>query len=133
MIQRAIRMVMLMLGQKYPGKRDMLELAQVAELIRSRQAVLTGPAEGFIQPSMRDPYSCLQCRDRTHIWEKVAHIQTLCLVEQIECGLRISLARPDASHNNTPAIRVLRETSELTKFLTVNQVLHSRIQIIVFI
>jgi CheY-like chemotaxis protein len=40
-------------------------------------------AEGFSQPTLRDPHPCLQRRDRPHIGEKVTHIQALGLLEQL--------------------------------------------------
>ena len=95
-------------GQEHPGQGDVLELAQVAEVVLSGQALLTRPAEGFAQPPLRDPHPCPQRRDRTHIGEEVTHVQALCLVEQVERAVQISLGLPYASHRDAPAIPVLR-------------------------
>ena len=40
-------MVALVTSQEYSGQGDVLELAQVAEVIISRQSLLTRPVEGF--------------------------------------------------------------------------------------
>ena len=69
-------------GQEHPGQRDVLELAQVAEVVLSRQALLTRPAEGFAQPPLRDPHPRLQRRDRAHVRGEVARVPALGLVEQ---------------------------------------------------
>ena len=108
----------------------MLELAQVAEVVLGGQALLTRPAEGFTQPALRDPHPCLQRRDRTHIGEEVAHIQALCLVEQVERAVQIALGLPDARHRDAPAIRVLREPGVLAQLLAAQQVLRGGIQIV---
>ena len=123
-------MVALISGQKYSGQGDVLELAQVAEVILSGQSLLTRPAEGFIQPPLRDPHPCLQRRDRTHIGGKVTHIQALCLVEQVERAVQIALGLPYASHRNAPAIPVLREPGVLAQFLASQQVLRGGMQIV---
>src|SRR2546429_9828954 len=94
--------------QEHPGQSDVLELAQVAEVVRNGEALLTRPVEGFTQPPLGDPHPCLPRRDRTHIGEEVTHIQALCLVEQVESAVQISLGFPYASHGNAPAIPVLR-------------------------
>ena len=86
----------------------MLELAQVAEVVRNFQALLTLPVEGFTHPPLRDPHPCHERRYRTHIGEEVTHIQALCLVEQVERAVQISLGLPYASLSDTPAIPVLR-------------------------
>ena len=123
-------MVALVSGQEYPGQGDVLELAQVAEVILGRQSLLTRPAEGFTQPALRDPHPCLQRRDRTHIGGKVTHVQALCLVEQVESAVQIALGLPYASHRDTPAIPVLREPGVLTQLLTSQQALRGGMQIV---
>ena len=115
--------VALSLGQEHSGQGDVLELAQVAEVVMNRQALRPHPAEGFPQPALRDPHPCLQRRDRTHVGGKGTHVQTLCLVEQVERAVQIALGLPDARHSNTPAIAILREPSMLTQLLTSQQVL----------
>ena len=73
--------VALILGYKNPGEGDVLELAQVAEVVFTRQSPLMHPFEGFAQPPLCDPYPCLQRRDGTHIGEKITHIPTLCFLK----------------------------------------------------
>ena len=62
----------------------MLELAPIAELVLGGQALRTRPLERFTQPTLCDPHACLQRRDRAQIGGKVAHVQALGLVEQVE-------------------------------------------------
>src|SRR5919109_4937570 len=100
-------MVVLVACQKNPGQSDVLKLAQVTEAILSRKAMLTRPSKSFIQPLLRNPYACSQCRDRAHIGEKVAHIKRLCFVQQIECAIQVSLRLAESSHSDAPAIWVL--------------------------
>src|SRR5215469_13799715 len=94
-------------GQEHPGQGDVLERAQVAEVVRNGEATLTCPAEGFTQPPLRDPHPCHERRDRTHIGEEVTHIQAFCLLEQVESTGQISFGLSYASHRNAPAILVL--------------------------
>ena len=126
----AVCTVALIPGQEHPGQGDVLELAQVAEVVLGGQALLTRPVEGFTQPTLRDPHPCLQRRDRTHIWEKVTHIQALCLVEQVERAVQIALGLPYASHRDAPAIPVLREPGVLAQLLASQQVLRGGMQIV---
>ena len=117
-------------GQEYPGQGDVIKLAQVAEVVISRQSPLARPAERLIQLSLGSPYARLQRRDRAHIGEKVTHIQRLCLVQQGERAVQISLRFTDASHGDAPAIGVLREPGMLSLFLASQQELHGGLQII---
>src|SRR6266496_2368760 len=117
-------------SQKYSDQSDVLELAQVAKFVLSRQSLLTRPAECFRQPPLRDPHPCLPRRDRMHIGGKVTHVQTLCRVEQVESAVQVSLCLPYASHRDTPAIPVLREPGVLTHLLASQQVLCGGMQII---
>ena len=126
----AVCTVALIPGQEHPGQGDVLELAQVAEVVLGGQALLTRPVQGFTQPALRDPHPCLQRRYRTHIWEKVTHIQALCLVEQVERAVQISLGLPYSSHRDAPAIPVLREPGVLAQLLAFQQVLRGGIQIV---
>ena len=43
-------MIVLVLGQEQPGQRDVLELAQVAEVVIGGQALLARPAESLAEP-----------------------------------------------------------------------------------
>ena len=55
------------LGQEHPGQGDVLELAQVAEVVVGGQAPLARPAERFAQPPLRDQHPCPQRRDGPHV------------------------------------------------------------------
>ena len=62
-------------GQEHPGERDVLELAQVAEVVVDRQALLARPAQGLAQPPLRDPHARRHRGDGPHIREVVARVQ----------------------------------------------------------
>ena len=116
--------------QEHPGQGDVLELAQVTEVVVDGQALLTRPAEGFTEPALRDPDPCLQRRDRPHIREEVAHIQALRLVEQVECAAQVSFSLAYPGHRDPPAIRVLRQPGVLAQLLAAQQVLRGGMQIV---
>src|SRR3712207_4231002 len=120
----------LILGDEHPRHGDVLELTQVAEVVMGGQAPLTRPAQGFTQPTLRNPHPCLQRRYRTHIWVEVTHIQALCLVEQVESTVQISPGLPYSSHSNAPAIRVLRDPGVLSLLLASQQMLRGSFQIV---
>ena len=120
----------LVLGQERPGQGDVLELAQVAEVVLNGQALLTRPAEGVIQPPLRDPHPCPQRRDRTHVGREVTHVQALRLVEQVERAVQISFSLPDPSHRDAPAIAVLRQPGVLAQLLARQQVLRGGSQVV---
>src|SRR6516164_4070669 len=104
-------------SKEHPGQGNMLELAQVAEVIRNREALLTRPAEGFTHPPLRDPHPCYERHYRAHIWEEVSSVQALCLVKQVESAVQISLRFPYSSHRNVPAIPILRYPAVLAQLL----------------
>ena len=54
-------------GDEHPRQGDVLELAQVAEVVVDGQAPLAHPAQGLGQPALRDPHPRLQRRDGTHV------------------------------------------------------------------
>src|SRR5918995_5403519 len=110
--------VALVSGQEHPCQGDVLELAQVAEIIMGGQAPLPRPVESFTQPTLGDPHPCLQRRYGTHVRVEVAHVQALCLVEQVERAVQVSVGLPYPSHSYAPAIRVLREPGALALLLT---------------
>ena len=127
----AVGPVALIPGQEHPGQGDVLELAQVAEVVLGGQALLPRPAEGFAQSPLRDPQPCLQRRDRPHIGEEVTHIQALGLLQQIERAVQIALGLPYARHRHAPAIPVLREPGVLAQLLASQQVLRGGLQIVI--
>ena len=110
----------------------MLELAQVTEVIFNGQSLLTRPAKGLTQPPVRDPYPRLHRRDRTHVGGEIRHIHPLCLIEQVERAVQVSLSLPYASHRLTPPSPVRRESGAFAQLLTCQQVLRRRLQIVTF-
>ena len=56
--------------EEQPGEGEVLELAQVVEVVVGRQAPLARPAERLGEPSLRDPDPRPQRRDRAHVRER---------------------------------------------------------------
>src|SRR5690242_1645998 len=92
--------------------------------------MLTRPAESFAESALRDPDPCPHRRDRPHIREKVAHIEALCLVEQVERAAEISFGLPYPGHRHTPAVPVLRQPGVLAEFVASEQKLCGGRQIV---
>src|SRR3712207_8130378 len=76
--------IALVSGQEHPCQGDVLELAQVAEVVMGGQALLTRPAQGFSQPTLRNPHPRLQRRYGTHVGVGTFDILALRLVERSE-------------------------------------------------
>ena len=129
LVQGALRTLALVPRQEHPGQGDVLELAQVTEVVIDGQALLTRPAEGFTESALRDPDPCLQRRDRPHVGEEVAHIQALRLVEQVECAAQISFSLAYPGHRDPPAIPVLRQPGVLAQLLAPQQLLRGGRQV----
>ena len=121
LVKGRLRTLALMPRQEQPDQGDVLELAQVAEVVINGQALLTRPAESFTESALRDPDPCPQCRDRPHIREEVAHIEALRLVEQVKRAGQVSLSLRDPGHRHPPAIPVLRQPGVLTQLLASQQ------------
>ena len=89
-------------GQERPGEGDVLELAQVAELVVDGQAPLPRPAERLGPPALRDQHPRPQRRDRPHVRGEVADVEALRLVEQLERAVA-GRPRPRGSGPSRPA------------------------------
>src|SRR5205823_3674984 len=83
-----------------------------------------------IELPLRDAYPCQQCRDRTYVGEEVAHVQALCVMEQVERAVQVSFSFPDSSHRHAPSIWVLRQPDVLAQRLAGQQVLRGGVQIV---
>jgi len=94
-------------GQEHPGEGDVLELAQVAEVVPSRETSLTRPAEGFIPTAEGDPHPRPQRRDRPDVGGEVTRVVPLGLVEQIQGAAQVPLSLPDSRQRDAPAVLVL--------------------------
>ena len=108
----------------------MLELARVTEVVVNRQSLRTCPANGLTQPPVRDPYPRLHRRDRTHVGAEIWHIHPLCLIEQVERAVQVSLSLSYSSHRHAPSSPVRREPGTLAQLLTCQQVLRRRLEIV---
>ena len=115
--------------QEDPGQRDVLELAQVTEVVISGQALFARPAERLAQCALRDPGPRLQGRDRPHVGEEVAHVPALGLVEQVEGAAQIPFSLAYPGHRGPPAIAILRQPVVLAQLLALQQLLRSGPQI----
>ncbi len=71
---------------------------------------------------VRDPYPRLHRRDRTHVGGEIRHIHPLCLIQQVERAVQVSLSLPYASHRHGPTRPVRREPGALAQLLTCQQV-----------
>src|SRR5690348_12503167 len=123
-------MVILRPSQEDSGQGDVLKLAQVAQVVRNGETLLTRPAECFTQLPLRDQQSRHKRRYRPHIWEEISHIQVFCLVEQVKSTVQVSSGLPYASQNNVPTRSIRWKTGEFAQFLAFQQVLHGSIQIV---
>ena len=130
LVREALRTLALVSRQEQPGQGDVLELAQVTEVVIDGQALLTRPAESFTEPALRDPDPCPQCRHRPHVREEVAHIVALCLVEQAERAGQVSFSLRDPGHRDSPAVPVLRQPGVLAELLASQQKLCGGMQVI---
>jgi hypothetical protein len=88
--KRALRPVDPVPRHEHPRQRDVLELAQVTEVIVDRQALLVGPTQGFGKPALADPHPRSRGRYRTHIGSGAPDIQTLRFAEQVERGVQVA-------------------------------------------
>ena len=100
--------VALISSEQHPRQGNVLKLAQVAEIVLNRQSAVTHPVDGFNQPSLGEPHPYPRRRYGTHIGGEGIHIETLCLVEQVESAVQISLGLPYPSHRHAPAIPIPR-------------------------
>ena len=91
-------------GEEHPRQGDVLELAQVAEVVVGGQAPLARPGERFAQLALREPDPCPQRRDRPHVGEEVADVEALRLVEQVERAVQISVGLPYPGHRDPRAV-----------------------------
>ena len=84
------------MGQEHPRKRDVLELAQIRQVVVRRQASRPSPRIRFGQAPVPEQDSRLLRRQGTHVRDEVRHVQALCLVECIERAIEVPFSLPDA-------------------------------------
>ena len=80
-------------GQHHPREGDVLVLMHVAEVVRDREPLLTGPCEGVTRFLLSNEDARLHCCDRAQIRRKVDHERRLGLTKQLERAL--TLAEPE--------------------------------------
>ena len=117
-------------GQEHPGEGDVLELAQVAEVVLDGEASLTRPAERLTQPPCATHTRARSAETGRTFGGEVTHVQALRLVEQVERAAQIPFGLPYPRHRDAPAIPVLRQAGVLAQFLARQQVLHGGIKLV---
>jgi len=70
--------------EEQPSQGDVLEFAQVTELVFRRQPRLTSPPAGVPQTPHGNPHAGPQRCKRANVGEEVAHVQALRLLQQSE-------------------------------------------------
>ena len=75
------------LGDEHP-QGDVLELAQLAEVVVSGQAPLARSTQGFGQPAPPQPHPRPQRRDGAHVGDGATGMHALRVVEQVDCACR---------------------------------------------
>jgi hypothetical protein len=116
--------------EEQPGQGDVLEFAQVAELIPRRQPRFTGPPTGFAWMPHGDPHAGQQRRTRADVGEEVADVQALCLFQQSECFRVISLGLPQPCHGYPPSIGMLWHRRVLTELLALEEKAPGTLQVV---
>ena len=78
------------------GEREMLELAQVAEIVVDGELRADHPGARLIQPALRDADARLHRGYRTRTRERVSAFVPLSFVEQLERAVQITLSDANA-------------------------------------
>ena len=120
------------LGQQHPGQGDVLELAQVAEVVIGGQPLLLHPAQRIAHAALRDQHARPDGTDRTHVRGEVGCVQPFRLVQQAEGGVDVSLGHADAGNGDPHAMPVLRQAGVLAQLLGLHQQLSGETEVVVF-
>ncbi len=110
-------------GQESPRQGDVLELAQVARLVRHRQPAVRRPRERQLRPALPDPHPGPHRGDGLNIGREVAVVDPLGLVEKGERAGQVPVGLADAGLGDAPAVRVLRHPEVVTEVVAEPQVL----------
>ena len=111
----------------------MLELTHIVKVVLGRQALLTCPAQGVAEPSLRDPDPCPERVDGPNLRVEVTDVHAFCLVEQVQRRVWITFGIPDPRHRDMPAVGVLPTARVFAKFGAGPQVLHRGTKLIPFV
>ena len=103
--------------EQRPGQGDVLELAQVGQLVVHRQSLAARPVADVVQPALPDPDPRLQRRDRADPGREVPDVHPVRLVEQVERAVEVSLGLADPGHGDPPPVAVLRQSLVLAELL----------------
>ena len=111
-------------GQEHPGQGDVLELAQVAEVVVDGQAVAPAPSRALrpARPARPAPVPASP-GPAARSGKKSPAYSALRLVEQVERAVQIAFGLADPGHRDPPAVRVLRQPGVLAQLLAAQQVL----------
>ena len=131
LVSGALGTLVLVSRHEHPGQGDVLELAQVTEVVIDGQALLTRPAESFTEAALRDPVPvALNAGTGRTLGKKSPTYSALRLVEQVECAVQIPFSLAYPSHRDPPAIPVLRQPGVLAQLLAPQQLLRGGMQVV---
>ena len=120
------------LRQEQPRQRGVLELVEVAELVRGRDTMLPRPAPRRRQVPLGDPHPRLLGGDRAHIGGVVARIQGLGLLEELERAIEIAFCLSDPGRRDTRPVGVLRQAVLIPQLAARQQVLRRGLEVVAF-
>ncbi len=116
--------------EEQPGQGDVLEFAQISEVVLRRQPGLTGPPTSFSKTAHGDPHASSPRRKRADVGEEVAYVEALGLLQQSERIFSTSFGLTQPRHGDPPAIGLLRHRRVLTEFLALEEVAPGTLQIV---
>ena len=96
---------------------EVVELAQVADVVHGGQAAFAGPLGSLRELALGDPDARPHRRDRPYVREEAAPVAKLSLVEQVDGSLQVTLGFPDSCHGHEPPVPVLRRRRTLPQRL----------------
>ena len=118
------------LGHEHPGKRDVLVLADVAQVVIDRQSALADPGSGLAQTALRgmDP-RCLRGEGPGH-GVVLADEDTLSVLQQGEGAIGITLSQAELCHGDAPSVGVLGQATEVSKVIAQPKVIGGSIEVV---
>ena len=99
--ERAAVLVRPVLREEQTHEREVVELAQIAGVVRGGHASVPGPLSGLRQVALRDPDPGLDRRDGSHVREEPRPVQLLGPVQECDGLVRFALGsarRPIATN-----------------------------------
>ena len=97
LVERAGVLVRPVLREEQTHEREVVELAQIAGIVRGGHASVPGPVSGLRQLALRDPDPGLHGRDGSHVREEARPVELLGLVQESDGLLRVAVGLGRAS------------------------------------